>query len=73
MPEEILVKLGKSIGKKAKVKFKTNVDFAFACDVDEKSIRRILNGEQNISIMVMKRICLALEIKMSDLLEEINQ
>jgi transcriptional regulator with XRE-family HTH domain len=65
--------LGNAIGKKAKAKFKTNVDFAFACDVDEKSIRRILNGEQNVSIMVMKRICSALEIKMSELLAEINQ
>lgn len=73
MPEETLVKLGNAIGKKAKAKFKTNVDFAFACDVDEKSVRRILNGEQNISIMVLKRICSALEIKMSELLAEINQ
>lgn len=74
MPKEkdILVKIGDYLGKKAKAKFKTNVEFAGKCDVDEKTIRRILKGEQNLSIKVLKRICEALEIKMSDLLKEVG-
>lgn len=68
--KDILVKIGDYIGKRAKAKFKSNVEFANVCDVSEGTIRRILQGEQNISIKVLKRICEALEIKMSDLLRE---
>jgi transcriptional regulator with XRE-family HTH domain len=68
--KDILVKIGDYIGKNAKVKFRSNVEFANVCDVNESTIRRILRGEQNISIKVLKRICEALEIKMSDLLKE---
>lgn len=67
---DVLVKIGDYIGKEAKAKFKSNVEFANVCDVNESTIRRILRGEQNISIKVLKRICEALEIKMSDLLKE---
>lgn len=75
MPKEkdILVNIGDYIGKRAKTKFKSNVEFANVCDVNESTIRRILRGEQNISIKVLKRICEALEIKTSDLLKEIGQ
>jgi DNA-binding Xre family transcriptional regulator len=68
--KDVLVKLADSIGKRAKVKFKSNVEFANVCDVNESTIRRILQGKQNISVKVLKRICEALEIKMSDLLKE---
>jgi DNA-binding Xre family transcriptional regulator len=68
--KDVLVKLADSIGKRAKVKFKSNVEFANVCDVNESTIRRILQGQQNISVKVLKRICEALEIKMSDLLKE---
>ncbi len=68
--KDILVKIGDYIGKKSKAKFKSNVEFANVCDVSEGTIRRILQGEQNISLKVLKRICEALEIKMSDLLKE---
>ncbi len=70
--KDILVTIGDCIGKKAKAKFKSNVEFANVCDVNESTIRRILRGEQNISIKVLKRICEALEIKMSDLLIEVG-
>jgi len=47
---DVLRKLGKVIKDKANVKYKTKIDFAFECDVDERTIRRILKGEQNISV-----------------------
>jgi DNA-binding Xre family transcriptional regulator len=68
--KDILVKIGEYIQKKAKGKFKTNVEFADACEVDEKTIRRIFHGEQNLSIKVLKRICESLDIKVSDLMKE---
>ncbi len=70
--KDILVKLADSIGKRAKAKFKSNVEFANVSDVNESSIRRIIKGQQNISIKVLKRICESLDIKMSDLLKEIG-
>jgi len=70
--KDFLIKLGNAIAKKAKVKFKSNVEFANVCNINESSIRRILRGEQNISMKVLKRICEALEIKVSDLLIEIG-
>ncbi|MDP2384818.1 MAG: helix-turn-helix transcriptional regulator [Bacteroidota bacterium] len=68
--KDILVKIGDYIGRTAKAKYKSNVEFANVCDVNESTIRRILLGEQNISIKVLKRICDALDIKLSDLLKE---
>jgi transcriptional regulator with XRE-family HTH domain len=70
--KDILIRIGDYINKKAKAKFKSNVEFANVCDVNESTIRRILLGEQNISIKVFKRICDALDIKMSDLLKEVG-
>ena len=68
--KDILISIGDYIGKKAKTKFKSNVEFANMCDVSEVTIRRILLGKQNISIKVLKKVCEALDIKMSDLLKE---
>lgn len=73
MSEEQLQLLGKLINEKAKAKFKSNLDFAVSCDIDEKSIRRILKGKQNFSIQIFSKICSSLEIKMSELLSEINE
>lgn len=70
MPEDFQIKLAKVIKRRSKLMFKTKVEFAFACDIDERSIRRILNGEQNVSIKVLTRICVALSIKMSELIAE---
>lgn len=72
MSEELLAKLGEIIKAKAKTKFKNNLEFASACDIDEKSIRRILKGDQNFSIQIFSKICSALDVKMSELLSEIN-
>ena len=73
MSEEQLQQLGKLISERAKIKFKSNLDFAVSCDIDEKSIRRILKGTQNFSIQIFSKICISLEVKMSELLAEINE
>ena len=72
MSEEQLVQLGQLINDRAKAKFSNNLEFASACDIDEKSIRRILNGQQNFSINIFSKICFALGVKMSELLSEID-
>ena len=72
MPKEkdILLQIADVISKKAKTKFKSNVEFANVCDVNESTIRRVLQGQQNTSLKVLKRICEALDMKLSDLLKE---
>ena len=72
MSEDFLIKLGQIISVKAKLRYKTNLEFADECGIDEKSIRRILKGEQNFSINIFLKICNALDTKMSDLLSEVN-
>ena len=72
MSKDLLINLGVAIQKKSKAKFKTNIDFAIACDVDEKTIRRIYKGQQNISIKILQKISFALDTRMSELLEEIE-
>ncbi len=72
MSEEYLIKLAEIIRAKAKLKYKTNLEFASACEIDEKSVRRILKGEQNFSINIFFKICIALDTKMSTLLSEAN-
>ncbi len=56
-------------------KFLTNVEFAYVCEIDEKTVRRILKCEQNLSIGILLKISSGLNIELSELvktLEEIN-
>ncbi|HRN42767.1 MAG: helix-turn-helix transcriptional regulator [Flavobacteriales bacterium] len=53
-------------------KFKTKLEFAAAADVEETTIRRVLKGEQNLSIKLLQQICNAIDIKLSDLFKEIG-
>ena len=54
-------------------KFKSNVELANVSNVAESTIRRILAGEQNITIQVLEQISEALDMKMSDVLKEIGE
>mgnify|MGYP002078414097 CR=1 FL=1 len=53
-------------------KFKTKLEFAAAADVEETTIRRVLKGEQNLSIKLLQQICNAIDIKLADLFKEIG-
>lgn len=70
--KDILVKLGNVISKKAKSKFTSNVEFANVANINESTIRRIFQGKQNVSIKVLKNVCEALDIKISELLREVG-
>jgi transcriptional regulator with XRE-family HTH domain len=75
MPKKnpVCIKIGSYVGKKARDKFKSNVEFANVSNVAESTIRRILAGEQNITIKLIQQICEALDIKISDLFREIGE
>lgn len=68
----LLNKLGDHVQKKARAKFKSNSEFADISGVNEKTIRRIYSGKQNLTIKVLEKICIALEIKISDLFKSIE-
>ncbi|WP_258542853.1 helix-turn-helix domain-containing protein [Parvicella tangerina] len=52
--------------------YSSKLAFAGAADVDEKTIRRILKGQQNISIEIFVKICAAIHISPSELLKSIG-
>lgn len=71
MPKETTnSKLNDYIKKAAKKKYKSNLGFATACDIDEKTVRRIYSGEHNMSVKLLEKICEALKIKLSDIFRD---
>ncbi|MBP6091614.1 MAG: helix-turn-helix transcriptional regulator [Crocinitomicaceae bacterium] len=67
--EEFLVKLGKRIEEAYLPKFKSQTEFALACDVDTRTIRRIIKAEQNPTILVLRGIANALECELTNLID----
>ena len=63
MPQELLMKIAVEINKRYQEKYPTKLEFSYAANVDEKTIRRVLNGKQNISLVLIDRICKVLDIK----------
>ena len=72
MPQELLMKIAAEINKRYQEKYPTKLEFSYAADVDEKTIRRVLNGKQNISILLLHQICRALDMTVLELLNSID-
>jgi DNA-binding XRE family transcriptional regulator len=66
--KEYLYQLGRKIERLYREKFSSQNVFAKAVDCDNRTIRRIIRGEQNISIILAIKISKALNIKLTDLL-----
>lgn len=49
--------------------FKSKRDFALNAGIDEKTLRLILQGNYNMSLKILKRICDCLEISPSEVLK----
>lgn len=67
--EKYLLLLGRKIEKLAAEKFKTQTQFSDAAEVDTRTIRRIIKGEQNPTILVLRKLAKALEIEVSELID----
>lgn len=50
-------------------KLKTQTQFSDAAEVDTRTIRRIIKGEQNPTILVLRKLAKALEIEVSELVK----
>ena len=72
MSQELLHKIACEITKRYQERYPTKLDFSYAADVDEKTIRRVLNGNQNMSILLLHNICCALDISLYELFQSIE-
>lgn len=64
-----LKKLGQRIKAIRKEKGMTQVALAYACEIEKQNMYRIESGNTNPSIILLKSISEALEIKVSELLD----
>jgi transcriptional regulator with XRE-family HTH domain len=67
--KDISMEVGRLIETKIRESFGSNLSFAVACGVDEKTVRNVLAGK-NISLKLLKKMCEALNVKVSTLLSE---
>ncbi len=70
---DLTEKLCRYIHENFRSNYKSNLDFALSCDIDEKTIRLIQQGKYNLSLKLFKKICDAQKVKMSDVLREIQE
>ena len=66
------MKIAIELNKRYQEKYPTKLEFSYGADVDEKTIRRVLNGKQNISIILLHQICQALDITIMELFQSIE-
>jgi transcriptional regulator with XRE-family HTH domain len=72
MSKEILEKLATEIQSRYEDRYPSKLEFSYSADVDERTIRRILKGNQNISILLLHQICLALDTSIGELFHSIE-
>lgn len=65
--EKFKLKLGTKIDKLGRTKYDRQNEFSAACDIDTRTLRRIIRGEQNATILMLRRIAKALDIPLSEL------
>jgi transcriptional regulator with XRE-family HTH domain len=51
-------------------KLKALTQFSDAAEVDTRTIRRIIKGEQNPTILVLRKLAKALEVEVSELIKQ---
>jgi len=73
MSKEILEKLATEIQSRYEDRYPSKLEFSYSADVDERTIRRILKGDQNMSILLLHQICLALDTSIGELFHGIEQ
>jgi hypothetical protein len=70
--QEFQIGLAIFLNSRIEEQFKTKVEFAYACEIDEKTVRRILKAEQNISVGILIKISSSLHISLGELIKEIE-
>jgi transcriptional regulator with XRE-family HTH domain len=70
MSQELLKNIGIVIQQKYVLLYKSKLEFSIAADIDERTIRRVLQGHQNVSIEVLSKISKALNTSISSIIQE---
>ena len=65
-----LVRIGKNIRKIRDEKNISQQDLAAACNFEKSNMSRIEAGRTNMTIKTLLKICEALQVKLSDLVDE---
>lgn len=73
MNEELTLKVCRYIHQNFRSKFKSNREFADSCGIDEKTVRLIQQEKYNLSLNLFKQICETQNVKMSQVLKEIEE
>ncbi len=73
MPQDLLQQIAFELNKRYRLRYKTKLEFSYDANVDEKTIRRVLNGSQNISILLLNRLCCALDTTILELFQSIDK
>lgn len=64
-----LKKLGKRIATIRKEKGMKQVELSYACDIEKQNMYRIEAGKTNPTVLMLKKISVALEVSLSELLD----
>jgi len=73
MSEALTIKICKYIYTNFRSKYSSNREFAADCGIDEKTVRLIQQEKYNLSLLKFKQICDSQEVKMSDVLKNIEE
>ena len=71
--DELAIKVCRYIHQNFRSEYTSNREFANDCGVDEKTIRLIQQEKYNLSLKLFKQICESQNIKMSDVLIELEE
>lgn len=64
-----LKKLGKRIATIRKEKGMKQVELSYACDIEKQNMYRIEAGKTNPTVLMLKKISVALEVNLNELLD----
>lgn len=67
--EKFLQALGKRIEDTSIIKYKSQREFAEKCNLDPRTIRRIIKASQNPTVLILRRIATALDLTLKELID----
>jgi transcriptional regulator with XRE-family HTH domain len=65
--DDFLKELGGRIAAIRKAKGITQVELSYRCDIEKSNMRRIEAGNTNVTMLMLRKVCSALDIPLSDL------
>ena len=67
---DFLKRLGRRITAIRKEKNVTQVELGYRCDIEKSNMSRIEAGNTNVTVLMLSRICAALEVPLKELFDQ---